>query len=364
MNTLHFKLVFFLLVTSLSFSACSSLTTRNDKETKPSETAATPASPAPASEVAAPAVAGSEPPGGATEEIKAVPAAIDPGPAEAGHEKATPPTRLPEKKIEKASEKATDDGGPQIVLKPKKGHQPLLVEKAKAKSGEPVVQTDANETTENSAPPETAEKVAPHENAKKVQGVDPTQALKWLQNGNKRFVKGYLRKDGESKKDILALSKGQSPHAIVLSCSDSRVPPELVFDQKLGEIFVVRTAGESLDPNVIASIEYAVEHLGPRLLIVMGHSSCGAIKASVDTLDGKDAGSPALNHLVADIQPRLKEITSHTSPGLVDEANANSSGIVADLIRRSALLKQAVDEGRLVIKTALYEMNSGEVKFP
>jgi hypothetical protein len=106
-------------------------------------------------------------------------------------------------------------------------------------------------------------------------GVEAKTSFRWLQNGNKRFVTESLRKDGQSKKDRIRLVSGQKPHAIVLSCSDSRVPPEVLFDQKLGEIFVVRTAGEALDNTAIASIEYALEHLGSHLLVVMAHESCG-----------------------------------------------------------------------------------------
>ena len=127
--------------------------------------------------------------------------------------------------------------------------------------------------------------------------------------GNKRFLKGNVRKDGIDSATIKKLSEGQKPHAIVLSCSDSRVPPEIIFDQKLGEVFVVRTAGQSLDSMAIASIEYAVAHLGSNLILVMGHESCGAVKAALSTLNGGDAGSPSLNKLVGDLHPRLKRFS-------------------------------------------------------
>ncbi|MGZ3798075.1 MAG: carbonic anhydrase, partial [Pseudobdellovibrionaceae bacterium] len=126
-------------------------------------------------------------------------------------------------------------------------------------------------------------------------GVNAKTALAWLKNGNTRYLKGTLRKDGQSNKDRERLVTGQKPHTIILSCSDSRVPPEVLFDQKLGEIFVIRTAGEALDNAAIASVEYALEHLGSHLLVVMGHESCGAVKAAFSTLKGEDAGSPALD---------------------------------------------------------------------
>ncbi len=204
-------------------------------------------------------------------------------------------------------------------------------------------------------------------------GVTGDVSLGWLRNGNTRFVKNYLRNDGQNHDDVMRLSKGQHPHAIVLSCSDSRVPPELVFDQKLGEIFVVRTAGESLDDNVIASIEYAVVHLGARLLLVMGHTSCGAVKAAVNAKPGQSSGSPALDHLVLDIQSRIYEApvvvssaaTSHapSSPDLAQESWKNARGIVHDLKTRSTILRDAIEKGGLVIQSALYNLNSGVVQF-
>lgn len=195
-------------------------------------------------------------------------------------------------------------------------------------------------------------------------GIEPDLALKWLKNGNNRFLKGAVRRDGQSQKDIQRLAEGQKPHAIVLSCSDSRVPPEITFDQKLGEIFVVRTAGESLNDNVIGSIEYAVSHLGSRLIVVMGHTSCGAIKAALGTLDGQDAGSPALNALVKDIHPRLQSYKGKTpSPHGHDEAMSNAEGVASDLLARSAIITDAVKNGSVKIVSALYDMDSGKVDF-
>jgi carbonic anhydrase len=194
-------------------------------------------------------------------------------------------------------------------------------------------------------------------------GIAPEQAIKFLQNGNARFQSGKLRKDGQGKADIARLSKGQKPHSIVLSCSDSRVPPEVVFDQKLGEIFVVRTAGESIDASAIASIEYAVEHLGSRLILVMGHSHCGAVKAALSTFGGKDAGSPHLNKLVADIQPRIQEFSRAPASDDVKQPSwANAKGVARDLLLRSEIIRKKVDSGDVAVKSALYDLRSGGVE--
>ncbi len=209
-----------------------------------------------------------------------------------------------------------------------------------------------------------APKAKPHAEAHKreIGPVSAETSLRYLVNGNKRFTNKQFRNDGVSANDLKRLSTGQKPHAIVLSCSDSRVPPEVVFDQKLGEIFVVRAAGEALDSSVVASIEYAVSHLGSNLIVVMGHESCGAVKAALSTLSGGDAGSESLNKLVGDIHPRLKRFSRvPASAGVIDESWANVEGVAADLIARSEIIHQAVESGELKIEKALYHLGSGAV---
>lgn len=166
-------------------------------------------------------------------------------------------------------------------------------------------------------------------------GTDPQQALRWLINGNIRFQKNLLRKDGQSRKDIERVAKVQKPHTIVLSCSDSHAPPELVFDQKLGELFVVRTLGESLESNTLASIEYAIEQLGVRLVLVMGHGSCGSTAA-------KTAANPKYSK---------------------SEAWADPQGIASDLMARSLVIKNQVASGGIRVEAALYNLNTGKVDF-
>lgn len=190
------------------------------------------------------------------------------------------------------------------------------------------------------------------------------KALGWLKNGNTRFTTQKLRKDGQTAEDRERLSGGQKPHTIVLSCSDSRVPPEIVFDQKLGEIFVVRTAGEALDNSGIASIEYAVAHLGVKLILVLGHESCGAVKAALATLDGSDAGSPALNALTKDLHPRLQSFRGKSpSTGHLAEARVNVQGVAADLLARSTIISDNVKKNGLVVKSGVYHLASGRVEF-
>jgi len=195
-------------------------------------------------------------------------------------------------------------------------------------------------------------------------GVPPQKAMGWLKNGNTRFVKAYYRKDGKSSMDRVRLTKGQHPHTILITCADSRVPPELIFDQALGEIFVIRVAGEALDPNVIASVEYATAHLGTRLVVVMGHTKCGAVAAALDTPTGQSAGSPSLDHLVGDIQPRLtRHPASLRSPDLYKESFDNAKGVASDLINRSSMLGDYAQSGHVKIISAIYNLKTGKVDF-
>ncbi|MCM2352707.1 MAG: carbonic anhydrase [Pseudobdellovibrio sp.] len=194
--------------------------------------------------------------------------------------------------------------------------------------------------------------------------ITPEKSLGWLINGNKRFLNSKLRADGQSASDIRRLSTDQKPHAIILSCSDSRVPPEIVFDQKLGEVFVVRTAGEALGDNAIGSIEYALEHLGSKLIVVMGHTSCGAVKAAHATLNGSSAGTPALDNLVKDIHPHITKYKGKTpSAKYMKESWSNTEGVAIELVKRSKLIRNLVKSGAVRIVPSLYDLESGEVTF-
>jgi len=209
----------------------------------------------------------------------------------------------------------------------------------------------------------TAAAPAPHDGA-----AVGTKELGWLKNGNARFTRNALRNDFKKlvAKQVLLkkLSGGQKPHTIVLSCSDSRVPPELVFDQVMGEIFVIRVAGQALDSSVIASIEYAAEHLGSQLLLVMGHEACGAVKAAINTPVGSSAGSASLDKLVADIRPRIEQsIRKPADASVLNESWANTKGIAKELLAESSILSHLVAEGKLRVSTAMYRLGSGVVEF-
>ena len=219
-------------------------------------------------------------------------------------------------------------------------------------------------TAAAATPTSTAHADHGHDHGRHAGPVPAEKSLGWLKNGNTRFIKGKFRSDGASSRDRSRLASGQQPHAVVLSCSDSRVPPEVVFDQKLGEIFVVRAAGQALDEATIASVEYAISHLGSNLLVVMGHDSCGAVKAAHSSLDGKDLGSPHINNLVADIHPRIRQFASQPiSADAVPESWANVQGVAKDLMQRSQIIRDAVASGEVKISQALYHLGSGVVEW-
>ncbi|MBL7542663.1 MAG: hypothetical protein JNL11_02555 [Bdellovibrionaceae bacterium] len=232
--------------------------------------------------------------------------------------------------------------------------------KQSLKRAEAIVKKDAQNAHNTLAPTESASA-----ETRKIGPTTADKALGWLKNGNTRYLKGFLRKDGANKKDVVRVSEGQRPHTIVFSCSDSRVPPELVFDQKLGEIFVVRTVGQTIDSSVLSSIEYGVQNLGVNLILVMGHSSCGAIKTAIETASEEDIGSPFLNALVAEVQPRIIHGTTRgpASEGLISEGWDNTRGVAQKLMEKSKIVRDAAKSGSLRVETALYHLKSGQVEW-
>ncbi|MDZ4676765.1 MAG: carbonic anhydrase [Oligoflexia bacterium] len=194
--------------------------------------------------------------------------------------------------------------------------------------------------------------------------VNADAAIELLKSGNTRFYKNRMRKDGNSTDDRKRLTKGQHPHTIVLSCSDSRVPPEHVFDQALGEIFTIRVASEAIDSSVLASVEFAVENLGSKLILVMGHTSCGAIKAALNAKEGESNGSPSLDKLIGDIKPRISSAArGPAETDVAEEASINAKGVARDLAKRSKILEAKISTGKLKIASALYYLDTGKVDF-
>lgn len=180
-----------------------------------------------------------------------------------------------------------------------------------------------------------------------------------LMEGNKRFMAGKPKaRQLVSLRESLASS--QHPHVIVLSCSDSRVAPELVFDKSLGELFVVRSAGNIADAIGVGSIEYAVEHLGGSVLVVMGHTKCGAVTAACS---GEKMPSASLQAIVDKINPAVA-IAAKSAKGneLIEDAivqNVHQSA--QDVLASSEILQHFVADGKLKVIEALYQLDSGAV---
>jgi carbonic anhydrase len=178
-----------------------------------------------------------------------------------------------------------------------------------------------------------------------------------LESGNRRFASGK----SESRNLVARrkeLAKTQNPRVAVLSCADSRVPPELVFDEGLGDLFVVRSAGENADPLAVGSLEYAVEHLGTVVIVVMGHQSCGAVKAACS---GEKADSPNLEAVVTPITASCTKVDK-SKPDSIDLAiRDHVHNVAQELLAKSAILKKAADEGKLTIIEAYYSLDTGEV---
>jgi len=186
--------------------------------------------------------------------------------------------------------------------------------------------------------------------------VSSAEALARLKAGNENFVNDKLDGKLQDSDRRKALENGQDPYAIILSCADSRVVPELAFDKGLGEIFVIRVAGNIANQSSIASIEYAVAHLGVKLIVVLGHESCGAVTAAIG---GGDAGKN-LNHLLAHITPAVQASEDKAVNSVVKK---NAELTAEALVRDSSILKDAAENGGLEIVPAYYNLGSGKVDF-
>jgi carbonic anhydrase len=179
-----------------------------------------------------------------------------------------------------------------------------------------------------------------------------------LLDGNHRFCDGRMTQY-RVRSQREALVTGQRPKAIIIGCSDSRVPPELVFDQSLGDLFVVRAAGNVVDAIALGSVEYAVEHLGTRLVIVLGHDRCGAVQAACS---GGATGSQNLDAILAELKPSVMECSKNSGAALIrDVVEKNALRTANALMYRSALLRKASAAGDLQIIAARYDLLTGEV---
>ncbi|MAD91296.1 MAG: carbonic anhydrase [Gammaproteobacteria bacterium] len=200
--------------------------------------------------------------------------------------------------------------------------------------------------------------------------MDPDEALKRLCKGNKRFLSGEVSKEvSANRKQHLDQASGQKPFAIILACSDSRVPVELIFDCGIGDLFVIRVAGNIASSTQIGSIEYAVTVLGTRLIVVLGHSNCGAVIATIDEITKPNSHtSPNLRSIIDNIRPAL-ELELENNFGdkscLTIEkcVQTNIKASVTSLENKSTILKELIAENKINVVGAEYSLETGSIKF-
>ncbi len=189
----------------------------------------------------------------------------------------------------------------------------------------------------------------------------PEDSLKRLQDGNARYVSGQPSQKESGDVYRKELAKGQAPYAVVVACSDSRVAPEIIFDEGLGRIFVVRTAGNVVDPIALGSIEYGVEHLHAPLVVVLGHESCGAVKATIDS-KGKPEGN--IGAILRKIMPAVKSARASLKSG-EDLAYAvtirNVRNVAKNIVKKSRIIAHEVREGEVKVVGAFYSISTGKV---
>ncbi|WP_330228112.1 carbonic anhydrase [Nocardia sp. NBC_00508] len=191
---------------------------------------------------------------------------------------------------------------------------------------------------------------------------NPISAWKSLREGNERFVSGALLHPSQGAADRAKLVSGQHPHAILFGCGDSRVAAELIFDQGLGDMFVVRTAGHVVDSSVLGSIEYGVQVLNVPLIVVLGHDSCGAVKATIDALDGGEVPGGFIRSVVERVTPSIL-IGRREGLSTVDEMESRHVVETSRLLmQRSMIISQRVATGACAIACVTYKLAEGKVR--
>ena len=194
--------------------------------------------------------------------------------------------------------------------------------------------------------------------------ISADEALQRMMDGNQRFLEGKARFPTVCKETLADLTKGQRPYATILGCSDSRVPPELIFDANFGELFIIRVAGNVVSPEVMGSLQYAGAHLHTPLFVVLGHEGCGAVKAAMDSkMDGVEHLS-RIQRLVDNILPGLPEREPQATPeeSLARAVEANVRWSLRQLLETPEG-KRAVAEERARLIGAVYEIATGRVRF-
>ncbi|MBA4320068.1 MAG: carbonic anhydrase [Flavobacterium sp.] len=194
--------------------------------------------------------------------------------------------------------------------------------------------------------------------AQEHKGVNPEEALKKLMDGNARYVSSNYTHPNQSSARREEVAKGQRPFAIIVTCSDSRVPPEILFDQGLGDLFVIRVAGNIVDDHALGSIEYAAEHLGVELVVVLGHERCGAVDATVK-------GGEAPGHiasLVKAIKPAVDKAKKENGDLLENSIKNNVLAVTKIIATSKPILEEMVKKRHIKVVSARYDLDDGKVE--
>ena len=193
-------------------------------------------------------------------------------------------------------------------------------------------------------------------NAYRTEGLSPERALERLMKGNQRYVNDALEHPNRSQERREASSATQAPYAIILGCSDSRVSPEIIFDEGVGDLFIIRVAGNVIGPLELDSIEYAALYLGSVLVVVMGHENCGAVQAVVS---GNTKDIEAIAQLIA---PAVKEVKQRQAPDLVQAAVKANALHMKEILVQSKVIDKLMKDKKLDVKAAYYRLESGVVE--
>ena len=198
--------------------------------------------------------------------------------------------------------------------------------------------------------------ISPATGHPEASSVAPDAALAKLTEGNKRFADRKVSTGKPTAARRAETAQTQHPFAIIVGCADSRTSPEIVFDQNLGDLFVVRTAGNLVDDYALGTIEYGVEHLGARLVVVLGHQRCGAVKAALES----ESAPGHINALVRDIQPAVKAVKNKQGDALANAAHENALA-VAERIRKNVEVGELSSQIRVV--SGYYNLDTGKVEW-
>ncbi|PMR59534.1 carbonic anhydrase [Verrucosispora sp. ts21] len=191
--------------------------------------------------------------------------------------------------------------------------------------------------------------------------VTPDEALRRLLHGNHRFVTGHSRHPHQSLNDLRRLAAGQHPFAILLGCADSRVAPELLFDQGLGDLFDNRVAGNIVDDLVLGSVEFAVEEFHSPLIVVLGHERCGAITATIDAIRSGGTAPGHIGTIVDSLRPIVQPVLGQPGDPVDNSVRANVRAQVRNMIERSPIIAERVHERALRVVGARYDLDTGHV---